>query len=105
MSGEAVNTTVQDLLGALAGAPSLPGARCRGRPHLFDGPGPDEAAETVAARQSQALGLCRLCPSLDDCRLWLESLPAQARPPGTVAGCRVDDRGRITDTTETNLNR
>jgi len=71
----------------LAGAPSLPGAKCRGRAHLFNGAEPDENPETVAARHAQALGLClNSCPSLSRCAEWVNSLPKSKRPLGVVAG-------------------
>lgn len=55
------------LLLALAGAPALPGARCRGRSHLFDGSdGPD------GERTRQAAQLCRGCPALERCRTWAD---------------------------------
>ena len=71
----------------LAGAPSLPGAKCRGRAHLFNGAEPDENPETVAARHTQALGLClNSCPSLSRCEEWVNSLPKSKRPLGVIAG-------------------
>ena len=75
-----------DLLAALAGAPALPGARCRGRPHLFDPARPAEAEASVADRHRQALALCAACPSLRRCAAWLDSLPPSKRPAGVVAG-------------------
>ena len=75
-----------DLLAALAGAPALPGARCRGRPHLFDPARPAEAEASVADRHRQALALCAACPSLNRCAAWLASLPPTEQPPGVVAG-------------------
>ncbi|MDQ1304501.1 MAG: WhiB family transcriptional regulator, redox-sensing transcriptional regulator [Actinomycetota bacterium] len=68
------------------GAPALPGARCRGRAHLFDEPEPGEPAEQVDQRHAQALGLCQHCPSLTASAAWLASLPARHRPAGVVAG-------------------
>jgi hypothetical protein len=75
-----------DLFAALAGVPHLEGARCLGRPHLFDPVDRGERAETVAERHRQALGLCQQCPALALCRTWVESLPASRRPSGVVAG-------------------
>ncbi|ORB26624.1 hypothetical protein BST38_25510 [Mycolicibacterium parafortuitum] len=74
------------LFDAVGLAPSLPGARCRGRHRLFDLPEPD--IDTAEARHAEetALRLCSLCPSLVRCRTWLESLPKSKRPPGVVAG-------------------
>jgi len=80
-----VSDTYTDLLAALVGAPALPGVRCRGRSHLFDERGADESAETAAARHEQAIGLCRLCPSLASCEQWFHDLPESQRPPGVVA--------------------
>jgi WhiB family redox-sensing transcriptional regulator len=75
------------LLAMLAGAPSLPGARCRGRHHLFDEAAPNEKPETVAARHAQAIGLCRnSCPSLTRCEAWFLGLKPSKRPLGVVAG-------------------
>lgn len=76
------------LLTALAGAPALPGARCRGRAHLFD---PVEFAESpivLQQRHAQALALCERCPALNRCRAWVDSLPPGKRPRGVVAGRR-----------------
>jgi hypothetical protein len=75
-----------DLLIALAGAPSLPGARCRGRHHMFDPAGAHEDPTVVDQRHAQALGLCALCPSLAHCRDWLDSLPERKKPLGVIAG-------------------
>jgi hypothetical protein len=86
------------LLTALAGAPALPGARCRGKPHLFDEGRPDEPDDVVAARHAQALGLCQRCPALDACAQHFASLPPRKRPGGVVAGCHVGHRGRMTAT-------
>ncbi|HPY26393.1 MAG TPA: hypothetical protein PLK19_18990 [Mycobacterium sp.] len=58
--------TIVGLLLAV-GAPALPGARCRGRAHLFDEPE-------------------QHCPALTACAAWLASLPARHRPAGVVAG-------------------
>lgn len=76
----------QGLLGALAGAPSLPGAKCRGRPHLFDEARPQDDETVVAARYAQALGLCQRCPARDPCEKWFLSLSPRKRPTGIVAG-------------------
>lgn len=78
-------TNFSDLLTALAGAPSLPGARCRGRHHLFDPGHPDEEPATTDRRHAQALGLCHRCPALTRCSEWLDSLHDRDRPPGVVA--------------------
>jgi hypothetical protein len=62
------------LLDAIGAAPVLPGAKCRGRHHL------------VAARHTQALGLCSHCPALDRCADFIDSLPKRKRPGGVVGG-------------------
>ena len=74
------------LLAAIRSAPALPGARCRGRSHLFDPQHPQERPEATDARHVQALGLCSLCPSLVPCREWVDGLPQRRRPLGVVAG-------------------
>jgi Transcription factor WhiB len=77
---------LDQLLAAIGAAPVLPGARCRGRHHLFDAADPGEDPETVAARHSQALGLCSRCPAQKDCKTWFLSLKPSKRPPGICAG-------------------
>lgn len=80
-----MNAGIAEFLSELArGAPWLPGARCRGRAHLFS---PAEGnIEGGAARQKQALQLCRGCPSLTTCRQWLDGLAPESKPSGVVAG-------------------
>lgn len=78
--------TVRLLSAALAGVPALPGARCRGRGHLFDGAAKGELAETAAARHQQALALCRTCPALASCATWLNHQAPRQRPIGVTAG-------------------
>lgn len=78
-----MSTPFTNLVEAIAGAPSLPGARCRGRHHLFDLAGIGEQAD---ARHAQALGLCELCPAFNRCSEWLASLPESKRPLGVIAG-------------------
>ena len=71
----------------LTGAPSLPGAKCRGRAHLFNDAEPDENPETTAARHAQAVSLClNSCPSLSRCEGWYLGLPKSKRPIGVIAG-------------------
>ena len=78
---------VMSMFGSLLKVPLLPGARCRGRHHLFDEPASSELPEVVEQRQFQAVGLClRSCPSLDACREWVDGLPPSQRPPGVTAG-------------------
>ena len=74
------------ILGALIGAPQLPGAKCVGRHQLFDPPADHEPAEHVAARHDAAIRLCRSCDALADCESWLDSLTPSRKPPGVTAG-------------------
>lgn len=80
--------TPHDWFIALGLAPALPGARCRGKHHLFDAPSEldREPAETTAARHAQALQLCRGCTALASCTTWFDSLPTSKRPHGVIAG-------------------
>jgi WhiB family redox-sensing transcriptional regulator len=77
---------LEQLLCELAGAPALPGARCRGRHHLFDPAAQGEGLPTVEQRHAQALGLCQHCLALNPCRAWVATLPPKQRPQGVVAG-------------------
>ncbi|MBP2450506.1 hypothetical protein [Mycolicibacterium lutetiense] len=90
------------LLAAVGAAPALPGARCRGKHHLFDEQGTHEAPETTEQRHAQALGLCRLCPALASCQTWFDTLTATRRPKGVVAGQLNTPKppGRPTGTTK-----
>lgn len=81
-----MNDVLATMLGALVGAPALPGARCRGRSHLFDDIAEGELRDVMDARHQQALGLCRTCPALASCSAWFDSLPKSRRPLGVVAG-------------------
>ena len=81
------------LLAAIAGAPALVGARCRGKAHLFDGAQPGEKPEVVAQRHNQALGLCGRCEATERCRDYFNGLPRRKRPTGVVAG-QVRQRAR-----------
>ncbi|MFN8090550.1 MAG: hypothetical protein U0R81_16570 [Mycobacterium sp.] len=81
-----MSDTYTDLLLALAGVPALPGARCRGRSHLFDEAPPGEDPEVTGYRHQHALTLCRGCTALASCTEWVGSLPKSKRPPGVVAG-------------------
>ncbi|MEX3652379.1 hypothetical protein ABFW14_19015 [Mycolicibacterium fortuitum] len=74
------------LLAAVGAAPALPGARCRGKHHLFDEAGKNEAPETADERHAQALGLCTHCTALASCEQWFDTLPRTKRPAGVVAG-------------------
>lgn len=75
--------SAQGLFDAIGLAPSLPGARCRGRHRLFDEAQPGEDADY---RHSQALALCGTCPALTRCEQWFDDLPRSRRPAGVVAG-------------------
>lgn len=77
---------LETLLASLAGVPTLPGARCRGRHHLFDDGRQGEDIDVVNTRHSQALQLCAGCPALERCADWLETLSPSQRPLGVVAG-------------------
>jgi hypothetical protein len=77
--------SLNELLSSLAGQPTFPGCRCRGRHHLFDPPDANEPAEVVEQRHAQALGLCQHCPALARCKSWLDGLPARQRPYGVIA--------------------
>jgi hypothetical protein len=81
-----MTTQLDDILAAVGAAPALPGAKCRGRHHLFDPAGLSEDPNTVAARHALALSLCEHCPALARCEAWLESLPPRRRPHGVIAG-------------------
>jgi Transcription factor WhiB len=75
-----------NLFDAIGLAPSLPGARCRGKHRLFDEAAPGEDPATVAARHAQAIGLCSHCPSLTRCQTWFLGLNPSKRPLGVIAG-------------------
>ncbi len=83
-----MSNTMHDLLAALAGAPALPGAKCRGRHSLFDAPSEldREPAQVTEARHTQAVQLCRTCPALASCQQWFNELPRAKRPSGVTAG-------------------
>ncbi|MFN3003462.1 hypothetical protein ACK12G_09415 [Mycolicibacterium wolinskyi] len=90
------------LLDAIGVAPALPGARCRGKAHLFDEAGAHENPEIAEQRHAQALGLCRGCTALASCQAWLGTLPRSKRPTGVVAGRLNTPKrpGRPTGTTK-----
>jgi hypothetical protein len=77
---------LDEILAAVRAAPCLPGAKCRGKSHLFDPAAPGEDDETVAYRHNQAIGLCSRCESLTRCEEWYSSLPSKQRPGGIIAG-------------------
>lgn len=74
------------LAAVLRELPKLTGAACAGRSELFDPAHRHETAETVEARHARAVGLCRTCPALIDCRTWADSLTRPRRPAGVLAG-------------------
>lgn len=65
---------LEDLLGSLAGAPHLPGARCVGQPEVDETDDPDitDACKYV----------CFRCPARIPCAAW-----AKAQPKGSLSGC------------------
>lgn len=78
-----------DVLDALGAAPSLPGARCRGRWELFDATVHESRGAPTAAvlsARTEALAICNSCPALAACTTWVESLPPRQRPHGAIAG-------------------
>jgi hypothetical protein len=88
---------VVDLLAdILRGVPRLENAACVGRwPGLFDPPGQGESLDhpDVAYRHRIATSICHSCDCIRDCARWVDSLPANRRPGGVVAG-RLPDTGR-----------
>lgn len=93
-----MSDTLQSLLEAVGAAPALPGARCRGRHHLFDPATAHEDPDTTTQRHTQAIGLCRLCPALALCTEWFDNLKPSRRPPGVVAGRAPKPVGRPAST-------
>ncbi|MBY6708477.1 hypothetical protein HQ308_16880 [Rhodococcus sp. BP-241] len=93
-----MSATWADFAAALAEAPSLPGALCRGQHHLFDGCD-FEAGETrteAAERHAVAARICSVCPELAPCRAWSGQF---SYPLAHVIGGRVPAaRRRTTDT-------
>jgi WhiB family redox-sensing transcriptional regulator len=65
---------------ALSGVPRLDGARCEGRPELFD---LDDRSDPELIER--AAHMCNACPVLRACAAWLDSLPPKLRPSGVVA--------------------
>lgn len=83
------------LLDAIALAPDLPGALCRGMFAAFDPPERGEPEADVNHRHQVALRMCRTCPALASCRRWFDALPEQQRPPGVIAGLVVASNGDL----------
>lgn len=87
---------LDDLLAGLRAAPNLAGAACAGLAEVFDGRGDDESYADAEERHRRAQEMCeKHCPAAERCRSWLLESPRRLRPPGVVAGYRVDDRGLI----------
>lgn len=76
-----MNDLYESLIDALAGIPSLPGARCLGRAADFDLE-PGSCPEAIEA----AIHICQSCPALTRCRDYVLSLPPSKRPRGVVGG-------------------
>ena len=70
------------LLGALASAPALPRAACRGRSQLFDGRSDDDIYAAIEICQTA-------CPELARCEAWARSMPDN-QLAGVVAGRMYD---------------
>ncbi|MGV0161043.1 hypothetical protein ACRU3B_16585 [Mycobacterium colombiense] len=75
------------LLGAAAAAPRMPNAACWGETWMAD----------VEIRSSRgtidaAIDVCLSCPAMQRCATWVESLPADQKPAGVVAGRLFVDR-------------
>lgn len=68
-------------LAAAIASPDLPGAACIGRWELFD-----TAAQKDGPERTQALEICRRCPSLARCKTWAAG---QKFTPGTVVAGMV----------------
>lgn len=81
-----MSNTPSDLFSAIGMAPALPGARCRGRSHLFDPPERGEDPDTTDYRHRHALALCRGCTALASCTAWFDTLTPRKRPQGVTAG-------------------
>jgi WhiB family redox-sensing transcriptional regulator len=79
-------TDVHGLFGALAGIPRLDGAACRGQAWAFDPVEQSDNGAEVRDLQLAALAVCAVCPALDACRTWFDSLPPRDRPTGVIAG-------------------
>jgi hypothetical protein len=71
-----------ELLGdAMAGAPRLPGAACRGMTWMAD---IDERSDPADIARAQRI--CRSCPALAACAAWVAATPPRMRPAGVTAG-------------------
>jgi hypothetical protein len=81
-----VSDIVAGLVAALAAAPRLDGALCKGKAAQFDEAAPGEPDNKVAARHQAAIEMCNRCPAFDACAAYFRSLPPAKRPPGVIAG-------------------
>ena len=77
-----------------ASIPRLPEAACKGRHELFDAQPEDQHPDIARRLESTALGICRLCPELEPCALWLAGLEPHQRPFGVTAGTVRRERRR-----------
>lgn len=72
-------------MAAIASSPTLSGAVCvdPGAREVFDA-----AAERISDVDvlEDALFACARCPARQDCREWVQGLPASQRPLGVVGG-------------------
>ncbi|MCH9729885.1 MAG: hypothetical protein K0U84_09460 [Actinomycetia bacterium] len=69
--------TWHDLAAAIGVAPSLPGARCVGRPQAWE--------SDLRSDIDHAIAECQRCPALTDCREWFDGLKPSQRPEGVTA--------------------
>ena len=71
----------------MSDVPRLPGAACAGASPAWDGGSAEQTSLAVE-------GCLQYCPCLGDCRRWLDSLPADRRPSGVVAGELIESTKR-----------
>lgn len=65
----------------LTGVPKLDGARCVGKPELFDVASLDRVADAA-----EALALCESCAAIDTCGRYADSQSRRRRLRGVIAG-------------------
>lgn len=84
MNGDDVGRLMAAWVGSV---PRLEDAACRGNPGPFD-------LDVRAGREAvdAAVEICLDCPAMLDCGAWVDSLPADQKPAGIVAG-RLFDSG------------
>ncbi|MQA15524.1 MAG: hypothetical protein GEV09_15550 [Pseudonocardiaceae bacterium] len=93
-ASNAVNRAAASFTDALLrNRPSLPGAACVGRSHLFDWEidDCDETSAQRAQRHNLAAEICHTCPVLEQCRDWAPG--PTACHLGVVAGYRYRSIG------------